>query len=550
MLGPVSIHAEILAGKRRAVAWGAGGVLPYVLAQCPYGFDVVIDRTAPAEGGEVAGLPLLPPSHLATLEPATTAVILLADPLRFGAEIAAEVASYGDFPLLAPFVPARDLPDLAQTAFGRLLSRLRQGANLRNILRGLRRHSVPRPISSTRRAALWVHQLVKGGAERQISLLAIALRARGWEVDLVTSLPDAPKMESLAGALEAAGVRRVVLPSAREVWSRRLPASSMGDAAVALAPFFLPHGLHLIVSTADYLREAQPYLLVSYLDDGNIAAGIAGVMAGVPNVLMSGRNAEPNVFPTLVHFPVEKPRLAQVYRALLRLPGIRLSANSTLGALSYAGWLGLPARQVPVVHNGIVPPGEAEAFSDLRARLGIPVAAPVVIGVMRLSEEKCPLLFVEVVLKAMAQVPASHAILLGDGPLRAQVEAVVAAAGAQAHFHVLGVDDDVTPYLACADVLLTTSRMEGMPNVVLEAQRVALPVVSTDAGGTGEALAPCLLPLMCRVGDSDGLSVNLLRLLADPVAARALGRTAQADVVERFSLDRLAAETLAAAGLS
>lgn len=548
MTDPIAIHADLIAGRRRAVAWGAGGLTPYLLLQAPYRFAAIVDSSAPADGSaRVAGLSLLPPEALAAMDPQHTAIVCFADMDRFGAQIAAQVAGYGPFPLVAPFLAARDGPALAATPFEARLRRLRIDRGLRRLLAEARRTGGAAPAGS-RRAVLWVHQICKGGAERQICLLAVALRRRGWEVHLVTALADAPRTESLAALLAGAGVGRIVLPDPRAAWDDVLRDGPLRRRAEALAPYFVAKHLHRIVVTTELLNALKPELLVSYLDDGNLVAGVAGTLAAVPRILLSARNFQPNELTELVDFPVEKERLAAVYRALLRLAGARLSANSSLGAKSYERWLGLACGSIPVVHNAVVA-AEGDGLG-LRASLGIPPSAPLALGIMRVVPQKQPLVFVDVMARVLRDNASAHAMLVGDGPLAEAVKTAVKDSGVGERFHLLGTRDDTATCLDAADLLLITSRVEGLPNVALEAQVQGRAVVATDAGGTREALAANLQPLVCPVGDVDALATVCAGVMADRAGLRALGDAARREIGGLFGMEALACGTLAAAGLA
>jgi glycosyltransferase involved in cell wall biosynthesis len=82
-----------------------------------------------------------------------------------------------------------------------------------------------------------------------------------------------------------------------------------------------------------------------------------------------------------------------------------------------------------------------------------------------------------------------HLTVVGDGPLRGQLEALANSLGLGRYVTWAGADPAVAPFLAAADGLVLASRLEGFPMVILEAGAAGLPVVATDVGGIGEALA-------------------------------------------------------------
>lgn len=139
--------------------------------------------------------------------------------------------------------------------------------------------------------------------------------------------------------------------------------------------------------------------------------------------------------------------------------------------------VGLPHQHV-VVHN---------ALPDSPLRADPSRVEPHVLMVARLARPKDPVL----ALDAFAQLRERpwHFTLVGDGPMRPEVEARLEAHGLHDRVTLAGTVDDVPQRLAASQVFLLASRREGFPVSVLEAMRAGLPVVSTDAGGVSEAVS-------------------------------------------------------------
>lgn len=532
------------------MGWGVPARLPFVLIQTPYPFVAIVDEDGTLPGRtDYDGIPLIEPSALSNFDPDNTVVLLLSPDANRGphrlAQLRAKIAAVGPYPTLTSYLPARDEPLLAADPEARAAAEERWRQRLEATLAAARAVPTP-PVPG--RVALWIHRLCKGGAERQIVLLALGLRQLGKEVDLITLHDDLPESRTWAEQLAAAGVKRLPLPRPDQamtgLWPRLKADEALRAIAAALAPYFMLAILP-ILGTWSLLRERRPECLVAYLDDGNIIAGYAAVLAGVPQVHLSGRNAEPNEFPDLHLFSAEKERMRGLYRALLTLPNVSLGNNSSNGARSYARWLGFSPEKITVIPNAI-PTLERPPSHDPRPDLGVPADAPLIVGIMRLDEEKQPLLFVRVVAAVAQRLPWVRSILIGDGPQREMVAQEVASLGLQGRLQLPGLCDGCEPYLAAADLLLLTSRMEGMPNVLLEAQLAGKPVVATDVGGVREALHEPLWSYLCRSGDVDSLATKCLALLGDPELASQLGDQARRFVVSHHDPVSLARKTLQA----
>jgi glycosyltransferase involved in cell wall biosynthesis len=159
----------------------------------------------------------------------------------------------------------------------------------------------------------------------------------------------------------------------------------------------------------------------------------------------------------------------------------------------------------------------------VRAELGVPLDAAVVGTVTRLSPQKAPLDFVETAAQVAAQRPGVHFVVVGDGPLRAEVEARIAAAGLAGRFHLAGLRRDVPDLLHSFDVFALSSLWEGLPRVLPQAMAAGLPIVATAADGNAEAVKDGVNGLLTPPGDPDALASALLCLLNDPALAAQMG---------------------------
>ncbi len=182
------------------------------------------------------------------------------------------------------------------------------------------------------------------------------------------------------------------------------------------------------------------------------------------------------------------------------------------------------------------------------ATSGSPPARRSCSGCSALSAEKNPRLFLDVGLRLIEADPNTRVLLVGVGPLMPELEEAVAQRGLTEAFTFLGRREDVNALMAVADLLLLTSDREGMPNVVLEAQLMGLPVVATDAGGTRDAMEPGESGFLCPTGDADALVAACRRLLTDPETARRMGQAGARHAWTDFSIATMAERYAAVAG--
>jgi glycosyltransferase involved in cell wall biosynthesis len=167
---------------------------------------------------------------------------------------------------------------------------------------------------------------------------------------------------------------------------------------------------------------------------------------------------------------------------------------------------------------------------------------PVVTFVGRLIEGKG----VADLVRAFAGLRAEDPVLclVGDGPRRADLEALAEALGIRERVRFAGYLDeaDALAAILASDVVVNPSYTEGLPTTVLEAAFLGRAVVATDVGGTGEVVQDGHSALLVPPRDPRALSAAIDRLLADPALREHLGALARADAEARFSWERSAGQ--------
>jgi glycosyltransferase involved in cell wall biosynthesis len=191
--------------------------------------------------------------------------------------------------------------------------------------------------------------------------------------------------------------------------------------------------------------------------------------------------------------------------------------------------------QYRVIPNGI----------DLAPFDGSPQPEPDrVLFVGRLAPQKRPELAVRALAELRRLRPESRLDVVGDGPLRPQMEALISSERVHDTVRLLGTRADVPQLLTRASCLLLTSRHEGCPLTVIEAMASGVPVVSVPVGGVPELVVDRETGLLA--GDTAAeLAAALAALLDDPGRARRLGEAGRIRARTLFTRERMAAETVA-----
>lgn len=171
----------------------------------------------------------------------------------------------------------------------------------------------------------------------------------------------------------------------------------------------------------------------------------------------------------------------------------------------------------------------------LRARLGLPADVPLVGIVGRLV----PIKDVATMLAAMAELPAAHLAVVGDGELRPALEAAARQLGVAGRVHFTGWWADVAEAMSDLDVVALTSRNEGTPVALIEAQAAGRPVVATDVGGVRHVVGDGEGGYLVAPGDVTALADRIGRLVADPGLRGEMGAKGRASIRHRFGKESL-----------
>lgn len=388
-----------------------------------------------------------------------------------------------------------------------------------------------------------------GGAERQLVTTLLGLKDR-FDVDLevVVMYLDEEWQRFFLPVLTAAGIEVVKVSRdlrAGDLAAMRDPiAGRLGSAVARLLPAELSH----VLGYCAIWLARRPDVVHLWLDEVNIKAGLAASLCGVARVVLSMRSVNPS------HFVFYQPYMRSGYRVLLQRPEVHALNNSSIGALDYAHWLGVDPQTITVVRNGVdfsrlTPQGGRDAARvAYRQRHEIPADTFVMGGVMRLTEEKRPLLWLEAAAIVAQSRRDIRFLLVGDGTQRPQVEARIDALGLRQRVTLVGHEHKPFDSMAAMDVLLLSSIFEGSPNVLIEAQALGVPVVTMPAGGAVEVVEHGRTGWIAASGTATEAAQYVINMAADRELYARVSAAAPAFVRARFDVDRMIEETATAYG--
>lgn len=302
-------------------------------------------------------------------------------------------------------------------------------------------------------------------------------------------------------------------------WFAKVKPAARSVAAFPIQGFARLHTLRRLVQFARWCRR-EGIVVVQTCDlYANVFGLIGAALAGVPVRIGSRRELNPDK----TSGQIRLQRLA--YRCATRIVA---NSEAAVAALEADG---LRRAAIAVIPNGL----DAAAYTPREQRRRLRTA----ITVANLRVEKGH----ETLFAAAAAIARSHPDVsfqvVGDGPRRAQLEALVHSQGLANRVEFLGHREDVPALLHAADLYVLPSRSEAFPNGALEAMAAGLPVIASAVGGLRHLIDHGRNGLLVPPADPQALTAAIESLVADPVRAHRLGAAARADVVARYSFDRM-----------
>jgi glycosyltransferase involved in cell wall biosynthesis len=267
-----------------------------------------------------------------------------------------------------------------------------------------------------------------------------------------------------------------------------------------------------------------------------------------PLIRLRGRNGRPALTCFTIHgFDQSSLRgrlHSQSVSALGAYSSDRLVGVSQKLTDFYRRWPGL-GHKIETIPNAIID-GAREPLAQLRAgresartelawQLDLDVDVPWVALIGRLTAVKNHRLFVDLAART-AEVDARF-LVVGDGPLRAELQQLIAERGLQQRVILTGHLGDVAALYRGLDLVALTSDTEGSPMVLLEAMSYGLPVLSTSVGGVPDMVKEGENGLLFGAGDAVAGTAQLERLLTDPALRQRLGEAGHRAANGRFSAE-------------
>lgn len=349
-----------------------------------------------------------------------------------------------------------------------------------------------------KRIAIFLTGLDGGGAERVLVNLMRGFVTQGLAIDLV-------------------------------LVKRQGPYLSLVPPEVQIIDLQAPRLISSLIPLIRYLKEQQPSVLLSALEDTNIVALWARYLAKVPMRLVVSVH---NTLSQEAKNSQQLKRKIAPYLARWFYPMADAVVTVSHGSETDLLKLGIGQKKLQVIYNPVVTP---ELFTKLQEKVEHPWfqagEPPVILGVGRLEKQKDFTTLIQAFAEVKKQRDA-RLIILGEGSERSKLESLVESLGLKDSVSLPGFVSNPYAYMQQSQLFVLSSLYEGLPTVLIEAMAAGTPVVSTNCeSGPDEILEQGKLGQLVPVGDDKALAQAIVESLNQPLDSSILRQKA-----EEFSL--------------
>lgn len=288
-----------------------------------------------------------------------------------------------------------------------------------------------------------------------------------------------------------------------------------------------------------YLHQSRTTIIHAHSSKAALVGRIAGIIARTPVIVFTAHNS---IF--YEEWPRWKKKVYATVEKLLARFTDRIITVSDALKQELIEKEEISLRQLTTIYNGI----EIEKFNkecdkeEIRKNLRLPPSGVVIGTIARLAPQKG----VTYLLKAASLLKEYSITLLivGDGPLRQQLEKEALDLGLGNRVIFAGMREDIAEIFAVLDIFVLPSITEGLPLTILEAMAAAKPVVATRVGGVPEAILEGKTGLVVPPKDPEALAVALAGLLGEKERLVRMGKNGLIHVNDKFTVTLMVEKTL------
>jgi len=288
------------------------------------------------------------------------------------------------------------------------------------------------------------------------------------------------------------------------------------------------------------MRRGNYAIVHTHSSKAGILGRIAAKIARVPIIVhtVHGWSFHNRMNPILRRFYIFLEKLCVRFTAAMIVVSDQDLDKGLQAGIGQAKQYHLIRSAIPLDEFDLIRTNKAK----IKSELGLPPNAPILGNVGRFSPQKNPLDWLRVVRIVADQIPACRFLLVGDGPMRSEVEGLISEFGLTDRCVLTGLRRDVPQLMAAMDVFLLTSLWEGLPRVIPQAMSLGLPVIANRADGTVEAIESGVTGYLCDPGSYGEMASYCVDLLCYPEKRQQMGARGMAFAKQEFDLDVMIAQ--------
>lgn len=348
-----------------------------------------------------------------------------------------------------------------------------------------------------------------GGAERFLRTLALAVDRKKYDLHffcIVTGGELVPEFEKL-------GYHVRVIPCYN--WNRRLPFRFVVTNILKLAIIF---------------KKEKFQIVHTHLYRANMIGRIAAILAGIPYLYATEHNTNSwkkkvDIFwdKLLARF-TNKIIAVSEYVKDFTIEQEQLQPNKLLTL-----WHGIWVKDFD----------EVNGRPQTRTRLGFGLNQPIIGSIGRLVPQKGYRYFLEAMPKILNRFPDTQFMIIGDGPLKDELQELSKYLGLQANLKLPGFRNDIPQLLKAMDAFVMTSLWEGFGIVLIEAMACSLPVVATNVGPVPEIVKDGETGFLVEPEHADQVADSVIKLLENPELLQKLGLNGRKRLNTFFTAEKM-----------
>ncbi len=308
-----------------------------------------------------------------------------------------------------------------------------------------------------------------------------------------------------------------------------------------------PWDVGALVELARYMRHLRCHVVHTHLFGADVLGGLAATLVRVPVRVSTIHgtywlaDAEPGTR------PVRRDLMSRGYRTVYGLfDRVVAVAERVAEDLVERPGVAVRSDKITVIRNGLEDARSLPASLSVQADregLGLPSGGAAIVTVANFFATKGHRVLLEAIPHVLIEHPSATFVLVGDGPLFAEIRRSVEGSRFAGRVRFVGGDPAPQRFLALADVIVLPSLSEGLPLVLLEALGFGKPVVATSVGGVPEVIEHGRNGLLVPPGEAVALAGAINEVLARPSLAHALGSAGHRTVLSDFSAEAMVRST-------